>query len=55
MANFSKTKSKFKSKYVYLLTLQDIAEKVVLKKRVLMKVEVIEDQGDSLRKHGQWK
>jgi EPS-associated MarR family transcriptional regulator len=63
MANFSKSKNKFK--YVYLLTPQGIAEKVALTSRFLkrkmeeydalkveieaLKVEVGEDQTDSQR------
>ena len=60
MANFSKSKNKFK--YVYLLTPQGIAEKVALTSRFLkrkmaeydalkeeieaLKAEMVEDQGD---------
>jgi EPS-associated MarR family transcriptional regulator len=67
MANFSKSKNKFK--YVYLLTPQGIAEKVALTSRFLkrkmeeydalkveieaLKAEVGEDQGDILRKQAQ--
>ena len=63
MANFSKSKNKFK--YVYLLTPQGIAEKVALTSRFLkrkmeeydalkveieaLKAEVGEDQGESLK------
>jgi EPS-associated MarR family transcriptional regulator len=67
MANFSKSKNKFK--YVYLLTPQGIAEKVALTSRFLkrkmeeydalkveieaLKAEVGEDQADGLRKQAQ--